>query len=71
MDYNMDINDLKKSVLSVLGIFAFGFVVIQGLIYLVTNCAPVVLAGLLFLVLFVFCIIIDYERRQFNKTLRK
>ena len=67
----MDINDLKKSVLTCLCILAIVFVAIQGLIFLVANCSPAVLAGLLFLVFFGLGVKIDYERRQFEKTLRK
>lgn len=67
----MDLNDLKKSVLTCLGMFVFAFIVVQGLIFLVANFSPEVLAGLLFLVFFILGIKIDYDRRQFEKTLRK
>lgn len=67
----MDINDLKKSVLTALGIVAFAVIVVQGIILLVANCPPQVLAGLLFLVFFGLGVKIDYDRRQFEKTLRK
>lgn len=67
----MDINDLKKSVLTALGILAFAVIAVQALIFLVANCSPVVLAGLLFLVFFGLGVKIDYDRRQFEKTLRK
>lgn len=67
----MDLNDLKKSVLTAIGMFVFAFIVVQGLIFLVANFSPEVLAGLLFLVFFILGIKIDYDRRQFEKTLRK
>jgi hypothetical protein len=67
----MDLNDLKKSVVTCLGVLALVFVVVQGVIFLAVNCSPTVLLGLLFLVFFGLGVKIDYERRQFNKTLRK
>lgn len=67
----MDYKDLGKAVLSTAGLAVFSIVVVFGLIFLVNNFSTQTLAGLLMLLFFGFGVKIDYDRRQFIKTLRK
>lgn len=67
----MDYKDLVKSILSTAGLVVFSAAVVLGLIFLVNNFTTTTLASLLFLLFFCFGVKIDYDRRQFLKTLRK
>ena len=67
----MDYKDLGKAVLSTASLVVFSIAVVFGLIFLVNNCSIQILAGLLFLLFFCFGVKIDYDRRQWQKTLRK
>lgn len=66
----MDLNILKRSVLSACGIVVLAFFSVQLLLWLVANCSGELLAGMALFVLFGLLVKIDYDYRKFLNKLK-